>query len=85
MQTQVTDNGRLEAAFHQAKTALRAGLRGQQEEKARATNRMYDTLEACQYPYFTTSRLIKRLGHKKSVVLGLGRPLIDLALKMEWS
>ena len=81
----ITDNARLEAAFHQAKAALRAGLHGDADEKARVTNRMYDTLEQCQYPFFTTSRLIKRIGHKKAVVLGLSRPLIDLAIKMEWA
>lgn len=79
----VTDSARLEAATWQARRALAAGLHGNTHERSRIANRMYDTLEQCQYPYLTTSRLIKRIGHKKSLVLGLSRPLIDLALKMD--
>lgn len=84
MQT-VTDNMRLPGAYHQALTALRHGRNGNEAEKNAAVGRMYDTLEACEYPYFTTSRLIKQLGRPKSLVLGLSRPLINLALKMEWN
>lgn len=80
---QVTDNGRLEGAYHQAKSALRAGRRGDRNEFARIANRMYDTLEACTYPHLTTARLIRRIGHKKALVLGFHRPVINLALKFD--
>lgn len=80
---QITDNARLNGALHIANTALRFGRQGNNVERDRAINRMYDVLETCQYPYYTTSRLVKRLGRGKSLVLGLRKPLIDLALKME--
>jgi hypothetical protein len=83
MQT-ITDNARLEGAYFQAKLALRLGLHKQPHERDRAINRMYDTLDACERPYLTTGLLIRRLGHKKSVVLGLSRPLINLSLRADW-
>lgn len=79
----VTDNMRFHAALHQANTALRYGRQGKKHDRDAATNRMYDTLEACQYPYLTASRVIREIGPKKAQVLGLRQPLIDLALKME--
>lgn len=79
----ITDSARLHGALHQANTALRYGRQGKFADRDAAINRMYDTLEACQYPFYTTSRLVKAIGPGKSLVLGIKRPLIDLALKME--
>lgn len=79
----VTDNMRFHAALHQANTALRYGRQGHLDDRDAATNRMYDTLEACQYPYLTVSRVIREIGPKKARVLGLRPRLIDLALKMD--
>jgi len=73
-------NQLLAAAVHQAHTALRYGRNRDEHAQVAAQNRMCDTIERAQYPNLLLRHLVQQVGRGKAMVLGVERPIINLAL-----
>lgn len=77
----ISHNALLYSAVHQAQTALRYGRNHDEHAQVQAQNRMCDTIERAQYPNLLLRHLVQQVGRGKAMVLGVERPIINLALQ----
>lgn len=82
MQTTIVERAALVAEW-QARAALRCGRNGDDTGFLTHRIKLENFIDLQPYPNLTTCGMVQLLGRNKAMVLGVSKPLINNALRME--